>query len=153
VTVYVDEPDLEKVRKGEPVLITWDAMSGRQWKGTVDRLPTQVVPLGTRQVGEVGCVIENPDRDLLPNANITADIESTEVPNALALPKEAIRRQGPEIGVYLLQGDHITWRKIGLGVSSYTKSQVVSGLNEGDAVALPTEKPLKNGSRVAPVFP
>ena len=152
VTVYVDEPDLGRVRKGESVLITWDALPGHQWKGIVDRLPVQVQPLGTRQVGEVGCVIENPDRDLLPNANITADIEATQAPGALALPKEAIRRQGSENGVFLLQNDRVVWRKVSLGISSYTKSQVLSGLSDGDAVALPTEKPLKNGSRVEPVF-
>ena len=104
VTVYVDEPDLGKVRMDEPVTITWDGLPGHQWKGAVDRLPTQVVPHGTRQVGEVGCVIENPDRDLLPNANITAEIQATEVANALALPKEAIRRQGADTGVFLLRG-------------------------------------------------
>jgi len=153
VTVYVDEPDLGRVRKGESVLITWDAMPGHQWKGSVDKLPAQVEPLGTRQVGEVGCIIENPDRDLLPNANITADIEATEVSSALALPKEAIRRQGSETGVFLLQGDRVAWRKVSLGVSSYTKSQILSGLNEGDAVALPSEKPIKNGLRVEPSFP
>jgi HlyD family secretion protein len=153
VTVYVDEPDLGKVRKDELVVITWDALPGHQWKGTVDKLPTLVVPLGTRQVGEVGCIIENPDRDLLPNANITADIQATEALNALALPKEAIRRQGSETGVFLLRGDRVDWRKVSLGVSSYTRSQVLSGLNEGDAVALPTEKALKNGTRVEPVFP
>ncbi len=152
VTVYVDEPDLGKVRKGEPVAITWDAMPGHQWKGTVDKLPTQVIPLGTRQVGQVECIIENPDRDLLPNSNITADIQATVAPNALAIPKEVIQRQGSELGVLLLQSDRVVWRKVSLGVSSYTKSQVLSGLNEGDAVALPTEKVIKNGSRVAPIF-
>jgi HlyD family secretion protein len=87
VTVYVDEPDLGKVRKGEVVNITWDALPGHQWKGEVDKLPTQIVPLGTRQVGEVGCVIENPQRDLIPNANINAEIQATVVENALAVPK------------------------------------------------------------------
>jgi HlyD family secretion protein len=152
VTVYVDEPDLGKVRKGEVVNITWDALPGHQWKGEVDKLPTQIVPLGTRQVGEVGCVIENPQRDLIPNANINAEIQATVVEKALALPKEAIRREGSETGVFLLQGDRVMWRKIGLGVSNYTKSQVISGLSDGDAIALPTEKPLKNGAKVAPVY-
>jgi HlyD family secretion protein len=152
VTVYVDEPDLGKVRKGEVVNITWDALPGHQWKGEVDKLPTQIVPLGTRQVGEVGCVIENPQRDLIPNSNINAEIQATVVEKALALPKEAIRREGSETGVYVLQGDRVVWRKIGVGVSSYTKSQILSGLSEGDAVALPTEKPLKNGVKVEPVY-
>ena len=153
VTVYVDEPDLGKLHPGEPVNITWDAMPGHQWKGAVEKLPTQIVKLDTRQVGEVGCIIENPDRDLLPNANINADIQATEVAKALTIPKEAIRRQGAEIGVFLLQQDHVEWRKLTLGVSSYTRSQVLSGLNEGDAIALPSEKPIKSGSKVEPVFP
>jgi HlyD family secretion protein len=152
VTVYVDEPDLGKVREGELVIITWDALPGHQWKGRVDKLPTQIVPLGTRQVGEVGCIIENPDRDLLPNANINADIQSTVVDNALAIPKEVIRRQGSETGVLLLQGDRVVWRKVNLGISSFTKSQVLSGLSDGDAAALPSEKQIQNGSRVQPVF-
>jgi HlyD family secretion protein len=152
VTVYVDEPDLGKVHEGELVVITWDALPGHQWKGKVDKLPTQIVPLGTRQVGEVGCVIENPDRELKPNANINADIQATVVENALAIPKEAIRRQGSETGVLLLQGDRVMWRKVTLGVSSYAKSQVLSGLSDGDAAALPSEKPIQNGSKVQPVF-
>jgi HlyD family secretion protein len=152
VTVYVDEPDLGKVHEGEVVIITWDALPGHQWKGKVDKLPTQIVPLGTREVGEVGCIIENPDRDLLPNANINADIQATVVQNALAIPKEAIRRQGSESGVMLLQDDRVMWRKVNLGISSYTKSQVLSGLSEGDAAALPSEKAIQNGLRVHPVF-
>jgi HlyD family secretion protein len=152
VTVYVDEPDLGKVHEGELVIITWDPKPGHQWKGKVDKLPTQIVPLGTRQVGEVGCIIENPDRDLLPNANINAEIQATVVQNALAIPKEAIRHQGSETGVLLLQGDRVVWRKINLGISSYTKSQVISGLSEGDAGALPSEKPIASGSRVQPLF-
>lgn len=152
VTVYVDEPDLGKVRRGEAVIITWDALPGRQWKGEVDKLPTQIVPLGTRQVGEVGCVIENPQQDLIPNANINADIQATIVQNALTIPKEALRRQGSETGVFLLQSDRVVWRPVTLGISSYTKTQVLAGLADGDRVALPTEKPLQNGSRVQPVF-
>jgi len=152
VTVYVDEPDLGRIREGEMVAITWDALPGHQWKGSVDKLPTEIVPLGTRQVGEVGCIIENPDLDLKPNANINADIQATVVPNALAIPKEAIRRQGAETGVLLLEGDRVVWRKISLGISSTTKSQVLSGLKDGDALAMPSEKPIQNGSRVQPVF-
>ncbi len=96
-------------------------------------------------------MIENPNRDLLPNANINADIQAAVVNRALVLPKEAFRRQGSDIGVFVLKGDRVEWRKVSLGVSSYTKSQVLSGLEEGDAVALPTEKAIQNGSKVEPL--
>ena len=72
--------------------------------------------------------------------------------HALAIPKEAIRRQGSETGVLLLEQDRVVWRKVNLGISSYTKSQILSGLSEGDAAALPSEKQIQSGSRVQPVF-
>ena len=49
------------------------------------------------------------------------------VENAISIPKEAIRRQGADTGVMLLDGDHVVWRKVSLGISNYTKSQVLSG--------------------------
>src|SRR5207302_2134195 len=112
VTVYVDEPDLGKVRKGELVTITWDALPSHQWKGQVDKLPTQVVPLGTRQVGEVGCIIDNPDRDLLPGTNINAEIQSQAVPNALVIPTAALHRESGATAVFVLSGDRVSWRPI-----------------------------------------
>ena len=74
VAVYVDEPELGRVAKGMPVTISWDALPGRTWKGEVESVPLQVVPLGTRQVGEVVCVIENSDRSLIPGTNVNAEI-------------------------------------------------------------------------------
>ncbi len=152
VTVYVDEPDLGRVAKGMPVSITWDALPGRQWKGTVDRTPTQIVPNGSRQVGEVICLIQNPDMDLLPGTNVNAEIKSESVENALTIPKEAVRRESNQTGVFTLEADRVVWRKIMLGVNNTTRSQV-EGLKDGDPVALPTEKALKDGMQVKPIFP
>lgn len=153
VLVYVDEPELGRVRAGEPVTITWDAMPERKWKGVVDKLPTQIVPLGSRQVGEVSCIIENPDHDILPGTNINAEIQASVIPNVLTIPRVAVRREGAETGVLVLEGDHVTWRAVKLGVSSYSKSQVASGLSEGDSIALPTDIPIRNGSKVHPIYP
>jgi HlyD family secretion protein len=151
VKVFVDEPDLGRVARGKQVVITWDAMPGRQWKGVVDKTPTQIVPLGTRQVGEVLCVIDNPHDDLLPGTNVNVDITAEESASALTIPKEAVRRESGQTGVFTLSGNMLVWKKITLGVSNTTRTQV-EGLNENDAVALPSEKPLKDGMIVAPRF-
>jgi HlyD family secretion protein len=152
VKVFVDEPDLGRVSKGFPVVITWDALPGRSWKGNVDRTPTQIVALGTRNVGEVLCVIENPKNDLLPGTNVNVDIQTESVASALTIPKEAVRRENGETSVLKLSGQTVTLQKVKLGIGSTTRTQV-EGLNEGDAVALPSEKPLKTGTVVNPVFP
>ena len=151
VKVYVDEPDLGRVMKGMAVTITWDALPGRQWKGTVDRTPNEIVTMGARQVGEVTCNIENPDMDLLPGTNVNAVILSETVENAITIPKEAVYREQGKTGVYLLEGDHMRWRAITQGVNNTTRTEVKE-LKEGDAVALPTEKPLKDGTAVEPAI-
>lgn len=151
VLVYVDEPDLGRVEAGKPVTITWDAMPGRVWKGVVERMPTEVTALGTRQVGEVSLVIGNPDRDLLPGTNVNVEIRAQAVKGAVVIPTAAIRRENGRTGVYVLAGDAIRWREVRTGVSSAARSQV-DGLQAGDSVALPTERALKNGMRVQPVY-
>ncbi|MGA3189170.1 MAG: efflux RND transporter periplasmic adaptor subunit [Bryobacteraceae bacterium] len=152
VNVYVDEPDLGRVTRGLPVSITWDALPGRTWSGTVDKTPTQIEALGSRQVGQVLCVIENPGRDLLPGTNVTAEIRAEQVQNALTIPREAIRRELGQAGVFILSGDRVAWKKITMGIGNTTRAQV-EGVNEGDSIALPTEKPLKEGMLVKPLFP
>ncbi|MEQ1947080.1 MAG: efflux RND transporter periplasmic adaptor subunit [Bryobacteraceae bacterium] len=152
VKVFVDEPDLGRVARNMPVVITWDAQPGKQWQGVVDRTPTQIVPLGTRQVGEVLCIIENPGKELLPGTNVNAEILSEKVESTLVIPKEAIRRENGQTGVLTLSGNALAWKQIKLGIANTTKTQV-EGLNDGDPVALPNEKTLKVGMVVEPVFP
>lgn len=153
VVVYVDEPELGRVKAGLPVRITWDAVANREWKGTVEQTPTEIVSLGTRQVGKVTCLIANPDGELLPGTSINAFILSQVVESALTVPKEALHREGDQLGAYVLEGDKIRWRPLKLGVSSVTRTQVLEGLRENDAIALPTELPLKDGMIVSPVYP
>ncbi len=151
VRVYVDEPEVGRVHVGQPVSITWDALPGKTWTGSVEKVPTEIVPLNTRQVGEVLCTIENPGNELVPGTNVNADIRTSQVENALTIPKEAVRRQSGETGVFLLQGETVVWRPVTLGVSSITRTQVASGLAEGDAVATASES-LQPGEPVRPVY-
>jgi HlyD family secretion protein len=149
-TIYVDEPELGRVDIGKPVTVTWDAKPGREWKGSVERVPTQITSLGSRQVGEVQCLIANPDGELLPGSNINAFIRAALVENAVSVAKAALRRENNLTGVYLLQGDTVIWRPVKLGVSSLVRAQVLEGLKDGDAVAMPTDRPLKSGFKVEP---
>ena len=149
VRVYVDEPELGRVAEGQPVTITWDALPGKQWRGTVERKPASIQVLGSRQVGEVICSIENPGRELIPGANVNAEIRTAVVEGALVVPKETLRHDAQGDYVFALNGDTIARRPVKKGASSITGVQVVEGLAEGDAVALPSDVPLKPGDRVA----
>ena len=152
VRVFVDEPELGRVAVGKPVAITWTALAGKRWNGTVEKAATAIVPLGTRQVGEVICTIDNPGHELVPGTNVDAEIRTSVVENALAIPREALRRESGGLGVYVLDGAVIHWRRVQTGVSSITRVAITQGVTDGDAVALPTEEALRDGERVTPVF-
>lgn len=153
--VYVDEPELGRVSPGLRVRITWDAMPGRTWDAEVEKMPVQIVPLNSRQVGEVICTLPNAGGELAPGANINAEIVSRQVAGALAIPKGALRREGAADGVLVLEqpANKLAWRAVQLGTSSVTHAEVAMGLREGDLVALPGETPLAAGVVVRPVLP
>ena len=149
VQVYVDEPELGRVAVGQPVTITWDALPGREWHGKVEKKPVAVQALGSRQVGAVICSIVNEGRALIPGINVNAEIRTAVVENALVIPKETMRHDAQGDYVYALKGDVIERRAVKKGASSLSMVQVLEGLSDADAVAMPSDVPIKVGDRVS----
>lgn len=148
VRVYVDEPDLGRVSKGLPVTVTWDGLPGKQWKGEVERLPSEIKDLGTRKVGEISCVLENPENELLPNMNLNVEIITADKANALTIPREALFGTVAHRQVYLVRDGRLVKQSVQTGISNISRVEILQGLKEGDEVALASEKPLREGMRV-----
>ena len=146
VLVFVDEPELGRVSKGMPVTITWDALEAKRWTGKIERIPTQIVALGTRQVGEVECRIDNPGGTLLPGTNVNVIVQIRKQEGVLLVPKEAVRNRDG-LGVFILENGILAWKKVEVAGGNITSSIVVSGLKEGDVVALGPEAVLKPGTK------
>ena len=151
VRVYIDEPELGRVALGQPVTITWQALAGKQWNGTVEKKPTSIEPLGSRQVGQVLCDIDNDDGVLIPGTNVDATIRTGVAEGAIVAPKEALRHDPSGDYVFLLKGDAIERRPVKTGISSVTRIQILQGLAEGDDVAMPSDTPMKSGMKVTAV--
>jgi multidrug resistance efflux pump len=149
VRVYVDEPELGPIRKGQPIRITWDGLAGQQWHGTVERLPAAVERVGTRSVGEVLCVVENPGRRLLPEATVNVNVETGRGENVLVIPREAVLRQGGDAMVLVVNGEGVVARQaVRLGIYDTTRIQVLEGLQEDQVVLLPGERTYAAGEHV-----
>jgi HlyD family secretion protein len=148
VIVYVDEPELGRVKAGQPVTITWDGHAGTEWTGAVDQLPTGITVLGNRQVGEIRTLVENPRGDLRPGANINARIQTAHIENTLTIPKEGVTREKGETVVFVQSGGTVQRRVVRLGAASLSRTEVLDGLKDGEAVALLTEQPLTPGQTV-----
>jgi HlyD family secretion protein len=148
VRVFVDEPDLGKVAAGQPVLLTWDGLPGRQWQGEVERLPAEVKELGSRTVGEVTCTVDNPEHELLPNMNLNVEIVTRSKQNVLTLPREAVVSEASARYVYRVSSGALQRQAVETGILSPTRAEILSGVQEGDEVALAGDVPFEDGMRV-----
>jgi RND family efflux transporter MFP subunit len=155
VRAFIDEPELGTLEEGEPVIITWDALPNRSWVGKTEIIPKQVVPHGTRSVGELLCGVNNDKLELLPNINVNVRINSRERNNVLAVPRGAVASEGGRRYVYVVKANELgvgksrlEKREIKVGIADAISYEVVSGLQEGEMVALPGETDLRDGMAV-----
>src|SRR3954451_17682317 len=151
VRAFVDEPDIGRLAKGQRVDITWDAIPGRVWQGTITRIPTSVSLQGSRTVGQVTAGVDNSDLKLLPNVNVNVTVITAQHPKALTVPREAVRqdKNGSRF-VFRIENDELKRVPVETAVSSLTPIEIAKGLNEGDRVALSSVfgHDLKEGMRV-----
>ncbi|MGC1616979.1 MAG: efflux RND transporter periplasmic adaptor subunit [Candidatus Acidiferrum sp.] len=155
VRAFIDEPDLGGLETGEPVIITWDALPNKSWAGTTEIIPKQVVPHGTRSVGELLCAVNNDKLELLPNINVNVRINSKEHLNVLAVPRGAVAYENGSRYVYVVKPNQLgvgkstlEKREIHVGIADATSYEVVSGLEQGEMVALPGDTDLHDGMTV-----
>lgn len=152
VRVFIDEPEMGGLEVGLPVKITWDALSSRVWQGKTETVPKQVVARASRSVGEMLCSVENQKLELLPNTNVNVRINSKEKQNVVAVPRGAVESESGQKFVFLVRPgvgqSTLEKRPIQVGIADATNYEVVSGLQEGDIVALPGDVDFKDGMKV-----
>jgi HlyD family secretion protein len=157
VRAFVDEPELGQLAPGQTVIVTWDALPNRTWTGRTTQVPRQVVPHGTRTVGELLCPLNNDDQHLIPNTNVNVRIELQSRNNVIVVPRGAISFDGTRRYVFLVQKDSpysvLHKREVQLGISDSTTFEVLSGLNVGDEIALPNNFEPADGMKVRVVQP
>ncbi len=155
VRAFVDEPEIGKLHKGQRVEVTWDALPGRVWSGTLETLPTTIVQRGTRMVGEATCIIDNQDLKLLPNTNVSVAVVTSRQENALTVPRESVHQDATGQYVFQVVGGELKRRNVKTSVSNLTRVAVTSGLQDNAVLALGANnmRSLSNGMAVKVVNP
>jgi HlyD family secretion protein len=150
VRAFVDEPEIGRLQAGQKVEVTWNALLGRSWTGTVSTVPSTVKPRGNRNVGEATCTIDNPGLRLLPNVNVDVTIMISEHDNVLTLERDAIHSDDSKPYVYRIVGNRLKQQPVDISLQNLTRVEITSGLDEGSQVALATDdaKPLFDGAPV-----
>ncbi|HXZ94341.1 MAG TPA: efflux RND transporter periplasmic adaptor subunit [Dehalococcoidia bacterium] len=135
---YIDELDVASVKLGQAANITLDALPNEQVTGNV----TFISPISTVQAGIVSyattITLENPSAELQDGMSATAEIVVERRDNVLLIPNTVIQGTLENPMVVVLVDKQEEEREITLGLSDGINTEVLSGLEDGDRVVLPT---------------
>ncbi len=136
----VDEADIGAVRLGQPARIKVETFRDKQFDGKV----TQISPMGTDKDNvisfEVKVSIDNAGGELLANMTANAEIILEMHRQTLVVPEAAIvydAQRNASVDLVLPSAENGRERRaVKIGVSNGTRTQVLSGLTEGQRVLL-----------------
>jgi HlyD family secretion protein len=148
--IKVNEIDSTRVKTGQKVTVTCDAV-GKDYTGNVDGIaPTAVTSAGARgeeTTVEVVVTLDN-SNGLKPGYNINAAIKVSENPNSLLIPIEAVADRDGKKVVFVEDNGAAKMREVSIGINGEKQLEILSGVGEGDKVILNPAPNLKEGDKV-----
>ncbi len=143
VDVGVSEIDINQIKVGQPVTLTFDAVLGKEYQGEI----LEVSLVGVQQQGlvsfDVTIKLLDADEDVRPGLTAAVEIVVRQVEDALLVPNRAVRWVKGEQVVYLVSdGEKVIVSNLKrvpltLGASSDEFSELIDGdIKEGDLVVL-----------------
>lgn len=140
--VAVDEVDVARVVVGQGVTVTLDALPNALLAATVEK----IAPTATTTQGVVSYLVRlglaETDAPLRGGLTATGAIVVAEARNVVLVPNWAIRRdrQTGEAFVGFLRNGVIEEVAVTLGLRDETFSEIISGVNAGDVIAVDTTR-------------
>jgi HlyD family secretion protein len=160
IEVDVNESYINRVKPGQKAVATLDAYP--DWQ-----IPARVimpVPTADRQKATVKVRLgfEALDPRILPDMGVkVAFLDEPQaggasgggVPakTAVVIPRAAVRKDGEHDIVYVIVGNHVERRAVGLGPATGDEQAVLSGVHGGEQVVIEGPADLKDGAKVAVV--
>lgn len=133
VLADIYEQDLARLKLGDTAEILLDAYPGRNWQGKLEYLYPEL-DARTRTL-PIRLVVENPEGVLHPNMYARVNINTTQRPKVLSVPRDALIITGTREAVIVALGD-----------GKFQPVDVLSGLHQDDRVEI--RQGLKAGDEV-----
>jgi HlyD family secretion protein len=142
VLASVDESDIGQVKVDQPATITADAFPGKEFEGQVVRIATQGVNLNNVVTFEVKIEVIGKDKSLLkPEMTANVAIITARKEDVLLVPAEAVVRRERQHWIEVMNGPTKEERKVETGLTDNEKTEILSGLSQGETVVLRTDAP------------
>ena len=136
----VDELDISKVKVGQDVIITIEALNNKEYMGKVTNINTIGKNVGGITTYTVTIELEGHE-EIYTGMNVDADIQISSVKNVVKVPLEAVRRGNvvyTKVADATYQDEDINvpvgYKKVlvEIGQNDDEYIEIVSGINEGD---------------------
>ena len=146
--VGISESDYTKVKKGDSVQITADAIPGTTFYGKIEKIYPTIDP--TTRTFTVEVVVSNNYNTLRPGMFARATINFGSNHNVVIPDVAVVKQQGSgERFVYVLNPDNtVTYQKVELGRRMGTEYEVLSGIEDGTKIVTGGQIRLKDGVKV-----
>lgn len=153
VRTRVDEQDVINVRVGERARIAGEDFPGRVLIGRV----VEVSPIAQRSGDAASAsrtvattiAIERPPSFLRDGMSADVNILTTDLPQAMVVPNEAVVQSGGATYVYLIENGRAQRQPVRVGAANETSSVIESGLRPGDVIVAHNVMGLNDGDAVS----
>ena len=147
VTAEMPEKMAPWITGGRPLELHVDAFPNRTFTGKVTRI-SPAVNTSTRAFA-FEAVVPNPDAVLKPGTFARVHVESDKVDDVLTLPYAALQYRYGVNRVFVVNGDRLAMRELQVGDRMGDRIEIVSGVKEGERVAVSEVELLNDGDRVS----
>ena len=150
VRTRIDQGRFQGIAVGQPAMIVLRSRPDKQLAGKVVRLEVQADSVTEERFVNVAF---NEAPGVLPLgelAEVTIDFPS--VANALVVPAAAIKKQGKQNGVWLVEAGSLRFQPVEIGAQSLDgKVQILKGISLQDNVVVYSQQLLSDGMKVRAV--
>ena len=147
VTAEMPEKMAPWIAAGRPLELRVDAYRDRTFTGKVTRI-SPAVNTATRAFA-FEAVVPNTDAVLKPGTFARVHVESGKVDDVLTLPYAALQYRYGVNRVFVIAGDRLAMRELQVGERLGDRIEILSGVKEGERVAVTDIDALNDGDRVA----
>lgn len=149
VRLNVSKYDLEKIAEGQKADVD---IAGKIYEGTVSKIDGMATKndSGAMVVG-VDVRIENPDENIFLGVEAKVYVHMAKAEGAVTVPLEVINSDREGDFVFVEENGVVAKRRITVGISSDSVSEITEGLSEGDNVIMANGMELEEGMAVTAI--
>ncbi|MFA5113920.1 MAG: efflux RND transporter periplasmic adaptor subunit [Candidatus Margulisiibacteriota bacterium] len=141
VKASIDETDIGRIKVGQQVKIVLDAYPKEEINGSVEHIAYESKVVSNVTVYEVDVIPDTVPSFFRAGMSATVNFSQNARAGVLTVPLKAIKKRGKAVYVFKPSADNKTAQAVQIetGLENGDNIEVISGLAEGEKVAVPTK--------------